>query len=137
VADRGDHPALARIALEAADFFTVADAIGPEGWEPADRSAVSRMYYGLHHEAREFLTRRSGVTNFTGGWDPLRQRQLGAHEYVIALLQAVDTPVADRLDRLRGLRVRADYLLDERWDPGIRSEVRAEVRLIRQFFGTA
>jgi hypothetical protein len=95
------------------------------------------MYYGAHHEAREFLSRRTGTTNFLGGWDPVRQRQLGSHEYVIALVAAVDPAVADRMEDLRRMRVRADYLLSERWDVNARDEVRASVRAIRRFLGTA
>jgi hypothetical protein len=95
------------------------------------------MYYGIHHEAREFLTRRIGVTNFVGGWDPVRQRQVGSHECVIALVASIDPDVADRMRNLRAIRVHADDELAEPWSLNSRDEVRSSVRAIRQFLGTA
>jgi hypothetical protein len=121
--------------MQDADFFAVADSIGPEGWEPGDRSAVSRMYYGVHHEARRFITRRRGVTDFMAGWHAQQQRPLGAHEYVIAILDQIEPNIGEALDELRRLRVHADYLLEEPWNPQTRAQTRAEVRRLRQFFG--
>ena len=72
-----------------------------------------------------------------GGWDSVRQRQVGSHEYVIALVASIDADVADRMRNLRARRVHADYELGEPWSVNARSEARAAVRAIRQFLGTA
>jgi hypothetical protein len=125
------------LTLKSADFFTVADSIGPAGWEPAERSAVSRLHCGIHHEVRDVLERRMGQIDFTSGWDPRRQRALGSHEYVIGLVCEIDPAIAVAIDRLREFRVLAERRPSDSWSPDTRGEVISAARQIRRLLGTA
>ena len=97
------------------DFLLAANQL-PSGVEAFDRSAVSRMYYCVFHEAKAFISPRLG--------DPdglLREAGEGSHDQVCRLLGEIDPDAGDLLGRLKERRVRADYRLENR---GLRTNAR-------------
>lgn len=115
------------------DFLLVAQRL-PEGSEPFDRSAVSRLYYAVFHQARELLQRR-GLTQLRR-FNPITGSLEGSHQAVIGRLEDIDQNAAEVLEELRQRRVFADYDLDGSWDAAWRAEAWELVNYLRDRFGT-
>ncbi len=72
--------------------------------EACYRSAISRLYYGILHQVREWLSKRGF---------PLRKREIGRiHLIVRNHLAEIDPEAAKALRRLHELRKESDYELD-------------------------
>jgi hypothetical protein len=114
------------------DFLLAAQQL-PAGVEAFDRSAVSRMYYCVFHEARTFIALRLGNPD-----ELIREEGEGSHDQVCRLLGEIEPDAGDLLRRLKERRVRADYRLERLWPPNERVETLMEVSMLRRsVFGTA
>jgi len=109
------------LSMRANELFTVAGSLS--GSEPYERSAVSRYYYGCHHEAREVFA-----------LNPPKGRS--THRFVIDQLRGTRNQAGHNraaghlLNSLRAMRNRADYEIDQPWPA---SEVADAQRLIARF----
>jgi|GEM_PF-858860 len=102
------------------DYVTVAEDLvkvnrPTASAEALARAAVSRAYYAVHHAARQLTTERA---------IPLPTKpnaEGGIHQQVIDAMFSVKDPAwgeaAQHLDRLRRLRVNADYHVPLPVDP--------------------
>jgi len=84
--------------------------------DAASRTIINRAYYAAHHSAMISLN-NIGIYPLAGARYPENTR----HELVIGALRDKNDHLADMLERLRELRVTADYFLKEsidRADPG-------------------
>ena len=99
-----------------------------EGSREVDfRNAASRAYYAAYHRCRP-IAKRQG----------LRSSGRGVHGDVIDALRTATKPklkqMAQLLARCRGLRVKADYNIDEAFR---RSEAQASTRQAQKIFTVA
>jgi len=68
------------------------------------RTAISRLYYGILHQIKEWLSKRGF---------PLKEREIGRiHLIVRNRLKEIDPEAAKTLKQLHDLRKEADYELD-------------------------
>lgn len=106
--------------MKPSDFFRVSKLLlDSDGAEPAQRSSVSRAYYGVLHACRSALPLTHAPTK-----DQLRAA--GSHKATIEAMQrwgasdsvgrAEAQKVARALVQLKRHRVWADYELDAKWD---------------------
>ncbi len=104
------------------EFFDVVNHLG-RGDEARERSAVSRAYYGCHHEAIATLA--------------LAPPSQGSHPHVISRVRRlVDAPTSRRLRELFERRVRADYRIGDAWTAQELSEALAIAEDFRRRIGT-
>ena len=116
--------------MEPSDFYAVADYLGgaPGPSDFMTRSAVSRLYYGSHHEVRVYLSALNVDLPANGR----------AHREAVRALHARgDGAAAEALMSLLQSRQHADYDLSRAWPPAALEEARADVRIVRRLVGSA
>lgn len=93
--------------MEVSGFYHVAlvlSVLAQGGDEAASRSAVGRVYYGLHHEISAWAEERGYA----------RPRR-GRHAALVRWLAGVDERAGEALNWLRRMREVADYDIDAPW----------------------
>ena len=118
--------------MEASESLLVANELSGRPSEAFQRSALSRIYYAVHHEAAMFVQRDNDVdlfSNSCGG-------RVNRHQRVAELLTLEAVRAGEMLHELRRMRNAADYEIHAQWADGHVQEAWVLAGHIRRRLGT-
>ena len=115
--------------MEASDFFIVAVELARHPSEAFQRSALSRIYYGVHHETAEHLRQ-------AGAYDARSDVRGSRHTLVEQLLTQESVRAGELLRELRRRRNEADYDVGTRWPASRVDEAWERASELRRLLGT-